>query len=70
MVDNIEVLDCTLRDGGHVNNAEFGRGNILKIETALVKSKVDIIELEDISLNRALDDGIEGQTGGTKFMYV
>ena len=45
MVDNIEVLDCTLRDGGHVNNAEFGRGNILKIETALVKSKVDIIEL-------------------------
>ena len=45
MVDNIEVLDCTLRDGGHVNNAEYGRGNILKIETALVKSKVDIIEL-------------------------
>jgi 4-hydroxy 2-oxovalerate aldolase len=45
VVDNIEVLDCTLRDGGHVNNAEFGRGNILKIETALVKSKVDIIEL-------------------------
>ena len=45
MVDNIEVLDCTRRDGGHVNNAEFGRGNILKIETALVKSKVDIIEL-------------------------
>ncbi|MCI8644996.1 MAG: hypothetical protein HFG79_16305 [Lachnospiraceae bacterium] len=44
-MDNIEVLDCTLRDGGHVNNAEFGRGNILKIETALVKSKVDIIEL-------------------------
>ena len=38
-------MDCTLRDGGHVNNAEFGRGNILKIETALVKSKVDIIEL-------------------------
>ena len=33
MVDNIEVLDCTLRDGGHLNNAEFGRGNILKIET-------------------------------------
>ena len=45
MRDNIEVLDCTLRDGGHVNNAEFGHDNILKIETALAKSNVDIIEL-------------------------
>ncbi len=45
MGDNIEILDCTLRDGGHVNHAEFGRDNIRKIETALVRSGVDIIEL-------------------------
>lgn len=45
ITDNIEVLDCTLRDGGHVNNAKFGHDNILAIESALVKSNVDIIEL-------------------------
>lgn len=42
---DIEILDCTLRDGGHVNNAEFGYENILSIEKALAESNVDIIEL-------------------------
>ena len=43
--DSVEILDCTLRDGGHVNNANFGYENILDIENALVESNVDIIEL-------------------------
>lgn len=42
---NIEILDCTLRDGGHVNDACFGYENIISIEDALVESNVDIIEL-------------------------
>ena len=42
---NIKILDCTLRDGGHVNNWNFGEDRILSIITNLVKSKVDIIEL-------------------------
>ena len=25
---NIKVLDCTLRDGGYVNNWNFGKSNI------------------------------------------
>jgi len=41
----IRLLDCTLRDGGHVNNAVFGKQNIQKIITLLSKSGVDIIEL-------------------------
>lgn len=45
LMDNVEVLDCTLRDGGHVNNAEFGHKNILDIEAALVESGIDIVEL-------------------------
>jgi len=45
MEKNIEILDCTLRDGGHVNDARFGHENILLIEKALVESNVDIIEL-------------------------
>ena len=30
-MNKINILDCTLRDGGYVNNWEFGRGNIEKI---------------------------------------
>ncbi len=42
---NIKILDCTLRDGGHVNYWNFGEDTILSIITNLIKSKVDIIEL-------------------------
>ena len=41
----IKLLDCTLRDGGFVNNWNFGYGNIVSIFERLVKSGVDIIEI-------------------------
>lgn len=40
----IEILDCTLRDGGYINNWEFGKDNILKIFESLQKTNVDYIE--------------------------
>lgn len=39
------ILDCTLRDGGYVNNFSFGEQNILKIVKNLNASNVDFIEL-------------------------
>ena len=42
---NISLLDCTLRDGGHVNNFDFGKQNIKRIINNLSLSGVDIIEL-------------------------
>ena len=45
MNKNIKILDCTLRDGGHVNNWNFGKETISKIVTNLVNAKIDIIEL-------------------------
>jgi len=42
---NIKILDCTLRDGGYINNWEFSQPQISKIVNALEKSKIDIIEL-------------------------
>ena len=42
---NIKILDCTLRDGGYVNNWEFSKSQISKIVSALEKSNIDIIEL-------------------------
>lgn len=40
-----KILDCTLRDGGHVNNAEFGKENIKKIIGALTSANIDFVEL-------------------------
>ena len=41
---DIKILDCTLRDGGYVNNWEFGKENISAIIKGLISSKIDIIE--------------------------
>jgi len=45
MKSKIQVLDCTLRDGGYVNDFNFGEKNIEKIVQGLSKSGSDIIEL-------------------------
>ena len=42
---NIKVLDCTLRDGGYVNNWSFGQENAQKIIFGLQKAKLDFIEI-------------------------
>lgn len=42
---NVKILDCTLRDGGYINNWEFSQHQISKIVSALEKSNIDIIEL-------------------------
>lgn len=41
----IMLLDCTLRDGGYVNNWNFGKNAILDIERKLVSTGVDIVEI-------------------------
>lgn len=40
----IDLLDCTLRDGGYVNEWKFGNKNIKKIIENLVLSNVEIVE--------------------------
>ena len=41
---DIKILDCTLRDGGYVNNFELQNDVILSILQKLVFAKIDIIE--------------------------
>lgn len=43
-MSNIKVLDCTLRDGGYINNWNFGQQNIKGIIENLTRAKIDIIE--------------------------
>ena len=40
-----ELLDCTLRDGGYVNDWEFGHDKIVEIFKRLVSSGVEYIEV-------------------------
>ena len=41
----IKLLDCTLRDGGYINNWKFGLDSIKKSIVELENAGVDIIEL-------------------------
>lgn len=41
---SIQVLDCTLRDGGYVNNWKFGRKAIIRMIDKLEAANLDIIE--------------------------
>lgn len=41
---NIQLMDCTLRDGGYVNNWHFGRPTIQDILLHLVSAGIDNIE--------------------------
>lgn len=41
---SIRILDCTLRDGGYINNWEFTNRELVNIVSALEKSKIKIIE--------------------------
>ena len=44
MMSKIQVLDCTLRDGGYCNNCRFGFDNEKKIVHGLVEANINIIE--------------------------
>lgn len=42
---SIKLLDCTLRDGSHINQGRFGRKSIKSIIIGLVQSNIDLIEI-------------------------
>lgn len=43
-MNNVYVLDCTLRDGGYCNHWQFGFEKIKKITEGLVEANLDVIE--------------------------
>jgi len=43
-VNEIELLDCTLRDGGYINNWDFGSANIENIIALLSGSGIETVE--------------------------
>ena len=50
MMSKIKILDCTLRDGGYINDFHFTKRGIQTIIAQLTSAKIDIVEcgfLED-----------------------
>ena len=54
-MQSLKLLDCTLRDGGYINDWEFGRNNLLSMYERLVSSGVEIIEVGFIDDRRPFD---------------
>ncbi len=53
----IELLDCTLRDGGYLNDWEFGPNHLLSIYERLVDAGVEIVEVGFLDERRPFDAG-------------
>ncbi|MBO6129240.1 MAG: aldolase catalytic domain-containing protein [Pseudobutyrivibrio sp.] len=51
----IKLLDCTLRDGGYINDWKFGHDNIVSIFERIVDSGVEIIEIGFLDDRRPFD---------------
>lgn len=49
----ISLLDCTLRDGGYVNNWQFGDEQSLRIFKQLQCAKVDVVEVGYLRSNKS-----------------
>lgn len=55
MNKNIQLLDCTLRDGGYVNDWEFGHNVISTIYKRLDESGIEFIEVGFLDSRRQFD---------------
>lgn len=51
----MRLLDCTLRDGGYINDWKFGHDTIISIFDRLCEANVDIIEIGFLDDRREYD---------------
>ena len=51
----IQLLDCTLRDGGYLNDWKFGHDNMVTIFERLVSAGMDIVEIGFLDDRRPYD---------------
>lgn len=55
MRNQIQLLDCTLRDGGYINDWKFGHDNLVSIFERVVEAGVDIVEIGFLDQRRPFD---------------
>ena len=51
----IELLDCTLRDGGYHNDWNFGHNTLINVAERVVSAGVDFMELGFLDQRRPFD---------------
>lgn len=51
----MKLLDCTLRDGGYLNDWKFGHNNLVSVFERLVDANIDIIEIGFLDDRREFD---------------
>lgn len=51
----IQLLDCTLRDGGYLNDWEFGHNHLISIYERVVSAGTDIVEIGFLDDRRPFD---------------
>ena len=51
----VNLLDCSLRDGGYINDWEFGHNNLINVYERVTESNTDIIEVGFIDDRRPFD---------------
>ena len=70
-MNQVELLDCTLRDGGYVNDWNFGHNNIVNLFERLVSSGVEYIEIGflDQRMPFDIDRTITPDTNGMNTIY-
>ena len=54
-MDRVNILDCTLRDGGYVNDFNFGQDILKDIIKKLTKASIDIIECAFLEVLKQLE---------------
>jgi 4-hydroxy 2-oxovalerate aldolase len=52
---NVKLLDCTLRDGGYINDWNFGHNTLVNVFERLVSAKIDVIEIGLLDQRREFD---------------
>ena len=50
-----QLLDCTLQDGGYVNDWKYGSNDLRSMFSCLIDSGVDIVEIGFLDKRRPLD---------------
>lgn len=51
----ISLLDCTLRDGGYVNDWNFGQSNLVSVCNRLISAGIEYVEVGFLDQRRAFD---------------
>lgn len=52
---HIQLLDCTLRDGGYINDWNFGHDNLVSIFERVVDAGIEMIEIGFLDERRPFD---------------